>query len=344
MSSRTAPQLAVPLTLLIAIVTATGLVGSLRPPAARSQIAGKPNAPEAGRPPQSADEILIRELDAAYIRDYNRGDAKALASVFIEDAEVFEAEGARYRGRDLIEKSFAETFANEKGARIALEIESIRFLTPDAAKEEGRSIITPTKGGPVSRPYTVLYVKRDGRWQIASVREELDLLVRPHDRLEALEWMIGEWLDEGPEATVRFDCKWSEDGNFLIRTYSVKQDGKTVMSGTQRIGWDPLARQFRSWEFDSEGGYGDGKWSRDGESWVVKSTGVRPEGITASSTNILARERPDRVRWISTDRVLGDESVPGELAYVLIRVPPPPGQGPKILNPTLPANTSRIER
>jgi uncharacterized protein (TIGR02246 family) len=344
MSTRTARQIAVPLTLLVVIATVAGLVGSARLPAARSQIVGKPNAPDGVRPVQSADEALIREVDAAYVRDYNRGDAKALAAAFTEDAEVFEAQGARYRGRELIEKSFAETFANEKGARIALEIESIRFLTPDAAKEEGQSIITPTKGGPVSQPYTVLFVKRDGRWQIASVREELDPLIRPHERLAALEWMIGEWLDEGPEATVRFDCKWSEDGNFLIRTYSVKQDGKTVMSGTQRIGWDPLARQFRSWEFDSEGGYGEGKWSRDGESWVVKSTGVRPEGITASSTNILAHERSDRVRWSSTDRVIGDESVPGELAYVLVRVPPPPGPGQKLQNTTLPANTPRSER
>ena len=68
--------------------------------------------------------------------------------------------------------------------------------------------------------------------------------------------------------------------------------GKPVMSVTQRIGWDPLARQFRSWEFDSEGGFGEGRWSRDGERWVVKHTGVRPEGTTASATNIMTQEPP----------------------------------------------------
>ena len=84
------------------------------------------------------------------------------------------------------------------------------------------------------------------------------------------------------------------------------------MTVHQRVGWDPLAKQFRSWEFDSEGGYGEGRWSRDGDRWVIKHTGVRPEGVTASATNIMTRERPDLVRWISTDRVLGDDSVPQE--------------------------------
>ena len=169
-------------------------------------------------------------------------------------------------------------------------------------------------------------------------------MVRPHDRLGELAWMVGEWLDEGPDATVRFDCRWSEDGNFLLRSYSVKQVGKAVMSGTQRLGWDPLARQFHSWEFDSEGGYGEGRWSREGDAWVVKSTGVRPDGSTASATNVIVRERPDRVKWTSTDRVLGDESVPGALTYYLVRVPPPPGQGPKVQASPHPQTPARSQR
>ena len=124
--------------------------------------------------------------------------------------------------------------------------------------------------------------------------------------------MVGEWVDEASESVVRVHCGWSEDGNFLIRSFTVKRQGKTVMSVTQRIGWDPVARQFRSWEFDSEGGFGEGKWSRDGDRWVVKHTGVRPEGTTASATNIMSRVRPDLVRWVSTDRVIGDESLPDD--------------------------------
>src|SRR5207253_5440776 len=130
-------------------------------------------------------------------------------------------------------------------------------------------LISPTQEARSARPYTVLYIKRNGRWQISSVREEPDLLVRPHERLKDLEWMIGDWVDEGSDSVVRVNCRWSADGNFLIRSFTVKLQGKPVMTVSQRIGWDPLARQIRSWEFDSEGGFGEGRWSRDGERWVV---------------------------------------------------------------------------
>src|SRR5271165_6878455 len=59
----------------------------------------------------SPDEQAIRAADEAFVQDYNKGDTKALAARFTEDAEVVEADGARYRGRPLIEQRMAETFA-----------------------------------------------------------------------------------------------------------------------------------------------------------------------------------------------------------------------------------------
>jgi uncharacterized protein (TIGR02246 family) len=324
MLSRNVIRLVVPLAVLILVGAVPGLNEWMGLRQARSQAGAKPDAADASRPTQSADEKAIRAVDDLFISNYNKGDGKALTGLFTEDAEVAEANGDRYQGRGLIEQSFADTFASSKGVKIALEIEAIRFLSPDVAKEEGRSLVTPAKGAPVSRLYTVLFVKREGRWLISSVREEPDPLVRPHDRIKDLEWMVGDWIDEGADSVVRLHCQWSEDQNFLFRTFTVKRQGKPVMTVAQRIGWDAVARQVRSWEFDSEGGFGEGKWSRDGERWVVKSTGVRPEGTTASATNVMSRERPDLVKWISTDRVIGDESVPDDLVYVLVRVPPPP--------------------
>ena len=87
-----------------------------------------------------------------FVRDYNRGDSKALAALFTEDAEAIEAEGDRYQGRDLIERRFAETFAASPGVKIAIEVASIRFLSPDVAKEEGQTVITPRQGGPPGPP------------------------------------------------------------------------------------------------------------------------------------------------------------------------------------------------
>jgi uncharacterized protein (TIGR02246 family) len=311
----------------------------------------KPAAPgsgtaEADRPGPSRDEQAIRAADEAFTRAYNAGDAHALAEQFTKVAEVVDVDGLRYRGRDAIEQLFAATFRDNPGVTIAMTIDSLRFLGPEVAKEEGSSTITPARGGvPVSRRYTVLFVKQGERWLQDSVREEPEPRVRPHDRLKELEWMVGDWVDEGPDSEVRVQCRWSADTNFLIRTFAVKHQGKTVMTVTQRIGWDPLARQIRSWEFDSEGGFGEGRWSRDGTRWVVKHTGVRPEGLAASATNILSKERPDLVRWVSTERVMGDESIPEDVTYVLVRVPPAPSlpaRGPATPVPS--PNTTRSPR
>src|SRR5262249_30412780 len=292
-----------------------------RPPTAST---GRAAPADASRLGQSEDERAIRAVDDQFVRDYNRGESKALAALFTDDAEAIEAEGDRYRGRELIERRFAETFAASPGVKIAIEVGSIRFLSPDVAKEEGQTVITPAKEARQVRPYTALFVKRDGQWLISSVREEADPLLSPHDRLRDLEWMIGDWVDEAPDSQVRVNCRWSEDGNFLIRSFTVKHQGKPVMTISQRIGWDPMGRRIRAWEFDSGGGVGEGTWSREGDRWVIKHSGVRPEGVAASSTNVMVKERPDLVRWSSTDRVLGDESLPGADAYVLVRVPPSP--------------------
>ncbi|QEH38223.1 hypothetical protein OJF2_68210 [Aquisphaera giovannonii] len=273
------------------------------------------------------EEAAIRAVDEAFVRKFNEGDAKAIAALHTADAEAVEADGARYRGRDLIERSYADTFAAEKGAKIQLDVASIQFLSPTVAKEEGRTIIAPAKGAPVSRFYTVLYVKQDDRWLMASVREESDPQVPPRERIKELEWMVGEWVDDAPDSQSKVTCRFSDDGNFLLRDLTVRRAGKVILSGTQRVAWDPVTGEFRSWEFDSQGGFGEATWSRDGDRWVVKERGVRPEGATASSTRVLTRLRPDIVKWTLSDRVISGQAVPGEVGSMLTRVPPAPSLG-----------------
>ena len=82
------------------------------------------------------------------------------------------------------------------------------------------------------------------------------------------------------------------------------------MSGTQRIGWDPRHKQIRSWVFDSDGGFSEGFWSRDGERWVMKSTGVLKDGRAASATNVLTRVNRDTMNWTSVDRTSEPRSCP----------------------------------
>ena len=72
------------------------------------------------------------------------------------------------------------------------------------------------------------------------------------------------------------------------------------MSISQRIGWDPAKKQITAWTFDSEGGHGVGVWSCQGDQWVVHSTGVLPDGQSATSTSTYTRNGDDAFVWEST--------------------------------------------
>jgi len=337
MCSRTVRGVVAPIALLLLIGAVRELQSQDKPRQAGSEATAEAPTEKTGQDPAVEDiaesaktegltevEKTIRAFEETFVRDFNKGDSKAIAAHFTEDAEVVDAEGELYQGREVIEQGFAEMFADDQGAKIELEIFSIRSLSPDVAQEHGRSVVTPKEGAPRSRLYSIVYVKRDGRWLVSSVRDDLDPMVSPHDRLMDLEWMVGEWVDEGEDSLVRLNCRWSDDENYLLRSFTVHQNGEAVLSVSQRIGWDPIARQIRSWEFDTAGGFGEGWWTRDGERWVVKHTGVQPEGKTASGTNTMTRERSDLVRWTSTDRVIGDQIIPDGLSYTLVRVPPAP--------------------
>ena len=110
---------------------------------------------------------------------------------------VVDEAGTCSHGRDRVEAAFAETFAADNAAKIGLRVEEIRFLTPETAVEEGRSLVTSSGGAAVSRFYLVIFVRRAGQWLVAEVREEPDPGVTPRERLRPLEWVVGRWVDEG---------------------------------------------------------------------------------------------------------------------------------------------------
>jgi uncharacterized protein (TIGR02246 family) len=280
-------------------------------------------APAADR---SADEAAIRANVAAFVRAYNAGDAKAVAALFTPDGQIVDKEGTTTEGREGIERTFADLFADSPQKRIEVFIGSIRFIGSDLAVEVGSTKETPAPGEePEYDRYTVVHVKRDGKWQMAMARDEEGDPPTNHERLQPLAWLVGEWVDDGGSSVVVSSCRWSEDGNFLLQDFRLEVEGRDAMRVTQRIGWDPLAKRIRSWVFDSEGGFGESVWTRNGDTWVIKATGVRPDGTAASATNVLVPAGADGYVWRSTDRIVGDEVSP-PMEVKVIRKPPQPKQ------------------
>jgi uncharacterized protein (TIGR02246 family) len=286
---------------------------------------GKEPGPNSA-PDRASDETAIRANVAAFVRAYNAGDAGAVAGLFLKDGQIMDKEGNTAEGREAIKKTFAEIFAAAPQKRLEVTVESIRFLGPDLAVEFGVTKETPAPGEtPEQDRYTVLHVKRDGKWLMAMVRDAEGDPPSNRERLRPLAWLIGEWIDDGGSVVARSTCRWSPDGNFLLQDFHIQVAGRESMTGSQRIGWDPLAKRIRSWVFDSTGGYGESVWARDGNAWVIKATGVRTDGTTASATNFLVPTGPDGYVWRSTDRIVGDDVAPA-IEVKVVRKPPQPKQ------------------
>lgn len=272
-----------------------------------------------------AREKAVKEADKAFLKAYNAGDAKAVAALFTEDAEEFDEHGGAAKGRKEIEELYTEIFEDSPGSKLEITLETLRFPTDDVALATGRSKLTSSGGGtPEVANYTVLYVKKDGRWLQSFVRETLDKRVSPHERLKELAWMNGEWVDEGSDGVVFTTGHWSDDKNFLLREFTLHIGGKPALTASQRIGWDPGARQFKSWVFDSEGGHSEGYWSHDGDRWVVKTTGVLPDGRKTAATQVFTIVNDHTVRWKVVDQSVGSQALSDDGEIILVRKPPKP--------------------
>lgn len=278
---------------------------------------------------RSADEQAIRTNVEGFVKAYNAGDAKAAAAFFAPDGQVITEDGDTIEGREAIEQGFNEIFDESPETQMEVTVESIRFIGSDIAMEVGSTKETAAPGEtPDYGRYTVLHVKRDGKWLMAAARDAEGDPPTAHERLLPLAWLLGEWIDDGGSTVVRTNCHWADHENYLLQEMNLQVDGKDAMQVTQRIGWDPMSKRIRSWVFDTEGGFSEGVWTRDGDSWIVKTTGVRPDGAAASATSVIVPAGKDGFVWRMTDRIIGDD-VEEPLEVKVVRKPPVPVAAPK---------------
>ncbi len=277
------------------------------------------------RPAISPDEDAIRKTGDTFTAAYDRGDAAAVAAHFTTSAEYVAETGQALYGRPAIGQQLAAFFKANPGRKIKTSIDAIRFVSPGVAMEDGSTTITHPDGVPPETSlYTAVHVKVDGQWLVASVRDH-DLEQRPHsEQVQQLAWLVGDWIDEGPDSVVVFSCKPVDNGTFLLREFTVKMAGRDVMTGSQRIGWDPLTGRLRAWTFDSHGGHGEGIWRRAGESWILRSNGVTPDGKTASGTSIFTFVNPHTMTWQAVDHEVEGLRMPDTPIFKLVRKPPGP--------------------
>ena len=312
-------------TLVLLASPATVLTAQEQPAAREPQPAAEESPiQEEPAPEPSADEAAIRASVEKYVESYNRRDSKTMAAMWSPEAVYTNPQtGEGIVGQEAIAKQFDYEFAGAEDANLVVVVDSIEFVSPNVAIEKGSATVSYSEFPPEETTYTVVHVKRDGKWLIDRV-SETQIPAPPHsnyEQLKALEWMIGSWIDEDQTASIRTDCQWTKNKNFMTRSFAAVVGDQVEMSGMQVVGWNPAAKQIRSWVFDSEGGFGEGTWTKKDDKWFIASKGTLSDGRKSSAIHVITTIDDDSYSWQSTDRQVDGEILPNVEEVVIVRAP-----------------------
>jgi uncharacterized protein (TIGR02246 family) len=291
------------------------------------------------------DEAAIRKAVEAYAEALNKRDLKTIAVMWAAAGTHTDREtGERTEGRDAIVAEIEAALKANPNLRLVARVDRVRMIRPDIASIEGQTQIGGTGEEASESTFSAIFVGQDGKWLIDSI-EETPVPV-PESAAEALgelNWLIGHWVDATDDVRVDTTVRWSDNQAFLLRSFVVQMADGPVQQGTQVIGWDPRSKQIRSWSFNSDGSFGDGTWSRNGDEWLIRSSQTLPDGDATSGTYVLKRVDNNSLSLQLIGHEIEGEPQPATSAITMVRAPdeasptpPDPAAKPAPATPPVP--------
>jgi uncharacterized protein (TIGR02246 family) len=261
-------------------------------------------------PDREADKQAIDRLVKASVQAFNDRDAAAIAANWTEEGEYVRNDGVPVHGRAEIQKGYAEFFKTLKGKpTLDLQADNLRFTSADTALSEVTLRLKNEQGQLIASSWrNTLLVREGGQWKVALV-QEWDRDSSMDDDLKDLDWLIGTWRMDVKDREATIAYAWDENKAFIRGTATVKQGGKVVESGTHVLAKDNADGGIRSWVFQSDGGFGDGLWTRDGKNWSVDFGGVTPDGKRLAATVQYVRVNADTFTWQAVQQTVDGQPI-----------------------------------
>jgi uncharacterized protein (TIGR02246 family) len=259
-----------------------------------------------------------------FIAAFEKGDAKAVAAFWTENADYVDQTGREFKGRAAIQKMYEKFFAGKKGMKLNIIVTAARMVGTDVAIEDGITEVTPAEGGlPSAARFSAVLVRKYGEWYFESVRDSVPHPPSNAERFEDVEWLLGEWTGEAERGeSAKASYAWAENRNFIVSSFATTVDGVPVVGGTQWITWDAVDKQIKSYSFYSGGGVGEAVWTKDGNKWALKTTARSADGKKLSATNIVTKTDDDHVTWQLTKLTVNGQAMPDAKPVKLKRVKP----------------------
>ena len=124
---------------------------------------------------EKSEEQAVRRVVADFAEAINRGDAKAFAALFAEDADFVVITGKYLKGRNEIVTYHARLFTDEfQGSHLDVTSVAVRFLRTDVAVARVATKRTENGGKEMRTSFPMFVLTKQGEsWLIAAVQNTL---------------------------------------------------------------------------------------------------------------------------------------------------------------------------
>jgi uncharacterized protein (TIGR02246 family) len=276
---------------LCAAVCVSLLLGPAVPPAR-----GDDNEPD-----RAADQAAVRARTQEFLKALAKADPKGAAAFWTKTGE-YAREELTIRGRDNIEKAYAEHLKKKQPGTVTVEGDSVRFLSEDTAVQEGVFVVKRANPAESTRSsFSALFVRSGGQWYFGLLRETPE-----GPSLQELAWLVGSWTFASDGAETRMVVEWADGKKHLVCRTTSKQDGQAT-TATQILAVHPDTGALRSWTFESDGSLGEAVWSRGDKGWTAKVTSYTADGDKVTATTVLTPVDENTFTFRSTDRTVEGE-------------------------------------
>ena len=115
------------------------------------------------------DREQLQKIGAEYLKAFNAGDAKTVATFFAEDAVMVSWDGVPVKGREAIGNRMKEVFAANPKLKMASTAEEFRLIPSEglvvfgSVSNTGNSPEWPTNG-----KFLTVWQKIEGQWKLVT--------------------------------------------------------------------------------------------------------------------------------------------------------------------------------
>jgi uncharacterized protein (TIGR02246 family) len=272
-------------------------------------------------PENTNDQNAMKDIQGVYEKAYCQKDMRAFAALWAPGSRYENLmTGEELKGKEAIEKYFTARFRGLAHAQLEIQSDGIHCIKPHLAIEHGTILITKEDGKTEKESFRAVFVRKDGKWLLRRLAESPLRLAPSHfEYLKDLGWLCGTWLDRDEHVNIISHWRWDANKNFLIGHFSKKVLNQNELNIRQIIAWDPAEKRIRSWVFDSDGGFGEGVWTKEDGSWYVRATFCLPDGRRAAATHIYTPINDTSYTFSATSRDIDGKILPNIGPFTIVK-------------------------